>query len=276
MVKFNFLSLLSLLFICIFMSRLASLFPCVCLPKARVHFQHSAELLSRLVKVEANYSLQLYPDEGHTLRDPRSVQHFQRTVVNYLQSCLKHSVLLDPIEDDEEEDDWIQRSLAFFSKDSPRDCLPFYAFPWVWLPGTGAQERGTKLIRSPPASSGKIDVWYALLHTIISTVSLYVCLQKSRWMMWTKRLRNLPNVFDDFKNGCMEWISLHRLFCVSGLNPIRVKSAKSANGREHTRKKKNTNHWCSLKTYTLDEYILKMPFSIQSSGISWLSRWDHV
>uniref|UniRef100_A0A672JJJ0 Dipeptidyl-peptidase 6b n=1 Tax=Salarias fasciatus TaxID=181472 RepID=A0A672JJJ0_SALFA len=70
-----------------------------------VHFQHSAELLSRLVKVEANYSLQLYPDEGHVLREPRSVQHFQRTVVNYLQTCLKHSALLDLEEDDEEEDD---------------------------------------------------------------------------------------------------------------------------------------------------------------------------
>ncbi|XP_076596619.1 inactive dipeptidyl peptidase 10 [Chaetodon auriga] len=72
---------------------------------ATVHFQHSAELLSRLVKVEANYSLQLYPDEGHILREPRSIQHFQRTVVNYLQTCLKHSVFLDPIEDEEEEDD---------------------------------------------------------------------------------------------------------------------------------------------------------------------------
>ncbi|XP_023812591.2 inactive dipeptidyl peptidase 10 [Oryzias latipes] len=72
---------------------------------ARVHFQHSAELLSRLVKVEANYSLQLYPDEGHILRESRSVQHFQRTVVNYLQSCLKHSTLPDPIEEEEEEDD---------------------------------------------------------------------------------------------------------------------------------------------------------------------------
>uniref|UniRef100_A0A3Q4GUF7 Inactive dipeptidyl peptidase 10-like n=1 Tax=Neolamprologus brichardi TaxID=32507 RepID=A0A3Q4GUF7_NEOBR len=71
----------------------------------RVHFQHSAELLSRLVKVEANYSLQLYPDEGHVLREPRSIKHFQRTVVNYLQTCLKHRPLLDPIEDEEEEDD---------------------------------------------------------------------------------------------------------------------------------------------------------------------------
>lgn len=74
-------------------------------PKARVHFQQSAELLSRLVKVEANYSLQLYPDEGHILREQRSIQHFQRTVVNYLQNCMKHSALLDTIEHEEEEDD---------------------------------------------------------------------------------------------------------------------------------------------------------------------------
>uniref|UniRef100_A0A667YFY0 Uncharacterized protein n=1 Tax=Myripristis murdjan TaxID=586833 RepID=A0A667YFY0_9TELE len=70
-----------------------------------VHFQQSAELLNRLVKVEANYSLQLYPDEGHILREPRSIQHFQRTLVNYLQTCLRHSLFLDPIEEEEEEDD---------------------------------------------------------------------------------------------------------------------------------------------------------------------------
>ncbi|XP_075898617.1 inactive dipeptidyl peptidase 10 [Nelusetta ayraudi] len=72
---------------------------------ARVHFQHSAELLNRLVKMEGNYSLQLYPDEGHTLRDPRSIQHFKRTLVNYFQNCLKQSLFLDPIEEDEEDDD---------------------------------------------------------------------------------------------------------------------------------------------------------------------------
>ncbi|XP_056129435.1 inactive dipeptidyl peptidase 10 [Lampris incognitus] len=72
---------------------------------ARVHFQHSAELLSRLVKVEANYSLQLYPDEGHTFREPRSIQHFQRTLVNYLHTCLRHSLLTAPVEEPEEEED---------------------------------------------------------------------------------------------------------------------------------------------------------------------------
>nr|XP_015199530.1 PREDICTED: inactive dipeptidyl peptidase 10-like isoform X1 [Lepisosteus oculatus] len=55
---------------------------------ARVHFQHTAELLSSLVMVDANYSLQIYPDEGHTLRDERSAQHFQRTVTRYIGSCL--------------------------------------------------------------------------------------------------------------------------------------------------------------------------------------------
>lgn len=72
---------------------------------ARVHFQHSAELLSRLVKVEANYTLQLYPDEGHILREPRSMVHFQRTMVNYLQTCLKHSIYLDVVEEEEEEEE---------------------------------------------------------------------------------------------------------------------------------------------------------------------------
>lgn len=73
--------------------------------EARVHFQHSAELLNRLVKIEGNYSLQLYPDEGHALRDPRSVQHFKRTVVNYFQNCLKQSLSLEPIDDDDDDED---------------------------------------------------------------------------------------------------------------------------------------------------------------------------
>ncbi|XP_054639787.1 inactive dipeptidyl peptidase 10 [Dunckerocampus dactyliophorus] len=72
---------------------------------ARVHFQQSAELLSRLVRVEANYSLQLYPDEGHTLREPRSIQHFQRTLLNYFLNCFKYSVLLDAAEEEEEEEE---------------------------------------------------------------------------------------------------------------------------------------------------------------------------
>ncbi|XP_064155114.1 inactive dipeptidyl peptidase 10 [Anguilla rostrata] len=56
----------------------------------RVHFQHSAELLSRLVKMEANYSLQLYPDEGHALREESSRQHCQRRLCHFYQACLEY------------------------------------------------------------------------------------------------------------------------------------------------------------------------------------------
>ncbi|XP_036447921.1 inactive dipeptidyl peptidase 10 [Colossoma macropomum] len=72
---------------------------------ARVHFQHSAELLSRLVKVEANYTLQLYPDEGHTLREERSIQHIHRSLLHYLHNCLKHDPFLVTEEEEEEEED---------------------------------------------------------------------------------------------------------------------------------------------------------------------------
>ncbi|XP_016376417.1 inactive dipeptidyl peptidase 10-like [Sinocyclocheilus rhinocerous] len=71
---------------------------------ARVHFQHSAELLSRLVKVEANYTLQLYPDEGHSLREERSNQHLHRTLLHYFQNCLKYDPFLN-IEEEEEDDE---------------------------------------------------------------------------------------------------------------------------------------------------------------------------
>lgn len=57
---------------------------------ARVHFQHSAELLSRLVKMEANYSLQLYPDEGHMLREESSRQHCRRRLCHFYQTCLQY------------------------------------------------------------------------------------------------------------------------------------------------------------------------------------------
>lgn len=85
---------------------LQTCFTFVCL--ARVHFQHSAELLSRLVKVEANYTLQLYPDEGHCLREERSNQHLHRTLLHYLQNCLKYDPFLniEEEEEDDEEEEW--------------------------------------------------------------------------------------------------------------------------------------------------------------------------
>ncbi|KAL4623688.1 inactive dipeptidyl peptidase 10-like isoform X1 [Arapaima gigas] len=70
---------------------------------ARVHFQHSAELLSRLVKVEANYTLQLYPDEGHSLRAEQSQQHSHRTLNHFLQTCLIQTPFQESAEDPEDD-----------------------------------------------------------------------------------------------------------------------------------------------------------------------------
>ncbi|CAB1353901.1 unnamed protein product [Coregonus sp. 'balchen'] len=53
-----------------------------------VHFQHTAELIDHLVAAKANYSLQVYPDEGHILRWSHSDQHFRRTLRNDLLDCL--------------------------------------------------------------------------------------------------------------------------------------------------------------------------------------------
>ncbi|XP_038821057.1 inactive dipeptidyl peptidase 10-like [Salvelinus namaycush] len=69
---------------------------------AHVHFQHTAELIDRLVSAKANYSLQIYPDEGHVLRRSHSVQHFRCTLTNFLQDCLAP---MPPQKSDGQEDD---------------------------------------------------------------------------------------------------------------------------------------------------------------------------
>lgn len=52
-------------------------------------------------------------------------------------------------------------------------------------------EWGPKTITSPPVTSGKMDVLYKVLRTIISAVLLYVrgsvCLQNLPQMMWSER-----------------------------------------------------------------------------------------
>uniref|UniRef100_A0A4W6DJI6 Dipeptidyl peptidase like 10 n=1 Tax=Lates calcarifer TaxID=8187 RepID=A0A4W6DJI6_LATCA len=41
---------------------------------ANVHFQHSAELIKHLIKIGANYTMQIYPDEGHFLSKRSRIQ----------------------------------------------------------------------------------------------------------------------------------------------------------------------------------------------------------
>ncbi|XP_054909084.1 inactive dipeptidyl peptidase 10-like [Poeciliopsis prolifica] len=70
---------------------------------ANIHFQHSAELVKSLVKVGANYSMQIYPDEGHFLSAP-SRQHLFASLSGFYRECLKEELLPLPDEDEEEEE----------------------------------------------------------------------------------------------------------------------------------------------------------------------------
>ncbi|XP_059183662.1 inactive dipeptidyl peptidase 10-like isoform X2 [Centropristis striata] len=60
---------------------------------ANVHFQHSAELIKHLIKIGANYTMQIYPDEGHFL-SRRSRLQLTQSLVGYFRGCLLDSASL--------------------------------------------------------------------------------------------------------------------------------------------------------------------------------------
>uniref|UniRef100_A0A8D3DVU4 Inactive dipeptidyl peptidase 10-like n=1 Tax=Scophthalmus maximus TaxID=52904 RepID=A0A8D3DVU4_SCOMX len=70
---------------------------------ANIHFQHTAELVKNLVKVGANYSMQIYPDEGHFLSQ-QSRQHLYATLTSFYRDCLKEEAVPLPDEEEEEEE----------------------------------------------------------------------------------------------------------------------------------------------------------------------------
>uniref|UniRef100_G3PQ81 Dipeptidyl peptidase like 10 n=1 Tax=Gasterosteus aculeatus aculeatus TaxID=481459 RepID=G3PQ81_GASAC len=55
-----------------------------------VHFQHSAELIKHLIRIGANYTMQIYPDEGHFLSTRSHIQLTQ-SLINYFSGCLLDS-----------------------------------------------------------------------------------------------------------------------------------------------------------------------------------------
>eukprot|EP00064_Thunnus_orientalis_P008927 superscaffoldBa00001098_g8950 len=68
---------------------------------ANVHFQHSAELIKHLIKIGANYTMQIYPDEGHFLSRRSHIQ-LTHSLIGYFRGCLLDtSSLLDQERDDE-------------------------------------------------------------------------------------------------------------------------------------------------------------------------------
>ncbi|XP_031438313.1 inactive dipeptidyl peptidase 10 isoform X2 [Clupea harengus] len=69
---------------------------------AKVHFQHSAELIKHLIQFGANYSMQIYPDEGHDL-SLKSQRHLSESLTGFFHTCLHPCLSPLPVEDDEDE-----------------------------------------------------------------------------------------------------------------------------------------------------------------------------
>ncbi|XP_056157005.1 inactive dipeptidyl peptidase 10-like [Lampris incognitus] len=67
---------------------------------ANVHFQHSAELIKHLIRTGANYTMQIYPDEGHFLSQ-RSRLQLTYSLVDYYRECLLDAASLLSQHDDD-------------------------------------------------------------------------------------------------------------------------------------------------------------------------------
>ncbi|XP_063733593.1 inactive dipeptidyl peptidase 10-like isoform X1 [Eleginops maclovinus] len=67
---------------------------------ANIHFQHSAELIKHLIKIGANYTMQIYPDEGHFLSTRSRIQ-LTHSLVGYFRGCLIDASLLSQQRSDE-------------------------------------------------------------------------------------------------------------------------------------------------------------------------------
>ncbi|OCT60873.1 inactive dipeptidyl peptidase 10 [Xenopus laevis] len=70
---------------------------------AKVHFQHSAELIKHLVKVGVNYTMQVYPDEGHIIWSDKSRAHLYSTLLQFFSDCSRAQAVVVPQEAEEDE-----------------------------------------------------------------------------------------------------------------------------------------------------------------------------
>ncbi|XP_075789369.1 inactive dipeptidyl peptidase 10 isoform X2 [Pelodiscus sinensis] len=69
----------------------------------KVHFQHSAELIKHLIKAGVNYTMQIYPDEGHNIASEKSKYHLYSTILGFFSACLKEEAPILPQEPEEDE-----------------------------------------------------------------------------------------------------------------------------------------------------------------------------
>ncbi|XP_034430778.1 inactive dipeptidyl peptidase 10-like [Hippoglossus hippoglossus] len=70
---------------------------------ATVHFQHSAELVKLLAASNVNYTLQIFPDEGHDLASVSSRHYMLSSVLTFFRRCLEEEEV--PVPQTSKEDD---------------------------------------------------------------------------------------------------------------------------------------------------------------------------
>ncbi|XP_048868041.1 dipeptidyl aminopeptidase-like protein 6 isoform X3 [Brienomyrus brachyistius] len=68
----------------------------------KVHFQHTATFITKLINEKANYTLQIYPDEGHFIHNQHTKQHLSQSLVNFFEECFRPP---DKLPEEEEEED---------------------------------------------------------------------------------------------------------------------------------------------------------------------------
>ncbi|KAI3356568.1 hypothetical protein L3Q82_017769, partial [Scortum barcoo] len=63
---------------------------------ATVHFQHSAELVKLLSASNVNYTLQIFPDEGHIIASAKSQHYMLNSVLTFFRRCFEEEKLVVP------------------------------------------------------------------------------------------------------------------------------------------------------------------------------------
>ncbi|XP_035386537.1 dipeptidyl aminopeptidase-like protein 6 isoform X1 [Electrophorus electricus] len=72
----------------------------------KVHFQHTAKFISKLISEKANYTLQIYPDEGHFIHSEATKQHLSQSLVNFFEECFRlPDKVLEEAQQEESEDE---------------------------------------------------------------------------------------------------------------------------------------------------------------------------
>uniref|UniRef100_A0A3Q3G4B4 A-type potassium channel modulatory protein DPP6 n=1 Tax=Labrus bergylta TaxID=56723 RepID=A0A3Q3G4B4_9LABR len=72
----------------------------------KVHFQHTAKFISQLINEKANYTLQIYPDEGHFIHSEATRQHLSQSLVNFFEECFRlPEIVFEEVLEEESEDE---------------------------------------------------------------------------------------------------------------------------------------------------------------------------